>query len=88
MAEAENWRLALIIDDRDALKVAVAYYSMPASKRGDLAAIAATSGISQGVHEAMDRLRAAGALGHREPPDALVAVFNAFCLGVVKRGKG
>src|SRR5262245_35672369 len=35
-----DWLIALVVDDRDAIKVATAYYSLPRNKRRDLGRLA------------------------------------------------
>lgn len=77
------WRLALIVDDAAALKVAVAYYSVPRRQRGDLAKLAEISGVSQDVQAALSRLDAAGMLA-AEMPKALEMIVNKWVLKKLK----
>lgn len=79
------WRLALIIDDKDALKVAVAYYTLPKKQRNDLEKLAEMSGVEQGVTSILTRLRGAGILDHDEPPKVLDALVTQHVNSVLSR---
>ena len=71
MAETEQdvpWKLALIVDDADAIKVAAAYYALPAKRRGDLDRLADVSGVTKDVRAILTRLDAAGMLQAKMPP--------------------
>lgn len=83
----DAWRLAVIVDDPDALKVAAAYYALPKSARTDIDRIGAVSGVYQGVSEVIDRLTAAGALGHKDPPEELKILINDYCDAVISRAQ-
>lgn len=81
----ESWRLATIADDRQAIKVAAAYYSVPRTRRDDLALISDVSGISRDVSTILMRLDKAGCLGHDAPPPELVVLINAYCRRTISK---
>ena len=76
---ADNWLLALIVDDRDAIKVAAAYYALPRNHRRNLEKLADVSGVTQEIRPILTRLDAAGMLRDR-PPEILVDLINEYVL--------
>jgi len=76
---AEDWLIALVVDDPAALKVAAAYYALPVRWRRDLERLADMSGVTQEIGPLLTRLDAAGML-RAKPPDILVELINAFVL--------
>lgn len=69
MADGETpWRLALIVDDADAIKVAAAYYALPVKHRRDIDRLADVSGVTKDVRAILTRLDAAGMLQPKMPP--------------------
>jgi hypothetical protein len=82
------WRLALIIDDVEAIKIGAAFYALPKRDRRDLDKLADASGIRQNVSAALARLDAAGMLdGDDSPPEILVRMINSFVNERLKKGK-
>lgn len=77
------WQLALIAEDRDAIKVAAAYYTLPKRRRDDLAAIRELAGISKPVEPILTRLRAVGMLQGDAPRPELVALMNQLAVRIV-----
>lgn len=81
------WRLALIVDDIHAIKVAAAYYTLPKRDRGDLARLAEVSGVDQGIASILTRLASAGMLQEGEPPAVLVQLIGAFVAKQLAKGR-
>lgn len=80
----ESWKLATIVDDVAAIKVAAAYYSVPEDRRDDIDHLSDVSGIDRDVATILVRLERAGCLGLSAPPPELVALINAYCRRVTK----
>lgn len=85
LAFDKPWRLALVVDDPQAIKVAAAYYALPKKRRGDLDAISAASGVAQDVGSVLHRLEIAGLLGASEPPQILVQMINRWVADNLKK---
>jgi hypothetical protein len=81
------WRLILIVDDKEAVRVAAAYYTLPVRKRDDLAAIRAIAGIDSDVSSILTRLRAAGMLDHDEPPPVLERLMSTYVVSKISKGR-
>jgi len=72
------WRLALIIGDPEAIRVATAFYALPKRDRRDLDRLAELAGVEQDVGSLLARLEAAGVLQDGEPPAILEQMINLF----------
>lgn len=77
LGTADAWRLALIVGDDDAIRVATAFYALPEKHRRDLDRLSDASGIGHDVGTILRRLETAGVLKSGDPPPALVRLIAA-----------
>lgn len=71
------WRLALIVDTPDVIKVASAFYALNRKHRKDIERLAELSGVTVPILPILARLDAAGLLMD-SPPDPLIALIEEW----------
>lgn len=79
------WRIALVMEDKQAIRLAAAYYALPKAKRGNLELLGAVAGIDKGVQTILTRLEVAGMLDSDEPPTVLVTLLANLVNNAVSR---
>lgn len=78
LAMERPWRLALVVKDQNALRVAAAYYALPKKQRADLELIAGLANVSIGIAPILTRLRTAGLMDGDDPPPILEKLLNKY----------
>lgn len=86
----DQWRVALFIDDRDALRLLAAYYVLPSRHRRDLSKLRELSGIQTGIDPLLRRLDAAGMLAVKadKPPRIVEMLLNNYITPRLRGGGG